>query len=333
MKAHGWKGGARPLCGWSRRGASILAGFTLWGCTVTSVPTRTVELGAPVSLAAMTSSLGVKGTIRLEKVVAADWLVDRGGLLDLDDPAAKAAGLTDEEEPVQIYFYVITHPTHGRYLVDTGMETRLEKAPETSPLRGIVGKFAKLDRVVIHQTTREWLEQHPGPLSGVFLTHMHVDHIMGVPDLEASLPIYVGPEESTGRLAKNLLVRGTVDEFLAGGRTLSQLRFPAVSAAGELAVLDFFGDRSLFVLSVPGHTRGSLAFVVNSEAGPHLIVGDTCHTRWGWENAVPPGGFTEDIARNRESLVALRRLAQELPAMRVHLGHQSATASGKLEPF
>jgi glyoxylase-like metal-dependent hydrolase (beta-lactamase superfamily II) len=97
------------------------------------------------------------------------------------------------------------------------------------------------------------------------------------------------------------------------------------------AVIDFFGDQSPFILSVPGNTRGSLAFVVNASTGPQLIVGDTWHTRWGWENGITPGNFSDDQASNLKSLESLKTLATAVPQLKVHLGHQSETAAGKLE--
>jgi hypothetical protein len=56
--------------------------------------------------------------------------------------------------------------------------------------------------------------------------------------------------------------------------------------------------------------------------GPVLLVGDTCHTVWGWEHDVAPGSFTSDHPRNRESLEKLRALAREHPNMTIRLGHQ-----------
>ncbi|MDQ3235108.1 MAG: MBL fold metallo-hydrolase [Pseudobdellovibrionaceae bacterium] len=302
----------------------------LGACTVTSQPAQLVEVGQASQVEAIKPAMASKGPIQFRKVVAANWVTDRGGLINLDDSKAKAAGLKDELEDIQIYFYVLDHPRYGRYLIDTGIESTMKENPEKSPLGGMISRFLNMDKMVIHQTTREWINKNPDPIKGVFLTHMHMDHIMGVPDLNPAVPLFIGPEESTHKLFKNMLVRGTTDDFLEGPRTLSELNFPEPSA-GSTGVIDFFGDQSLFVLSVPGHTTGSLAFVINATTGPQLVVGDTCHTRWGWEQSVPPGEFSEDREQNQKSLDALKNLAQSLPGVQVHLGHQSATAPGKLE--
>jgi glyoxylase-like metal-dependent hydrolase (beta-lactamase superfamily II) len=308
---------------------SLMMTTLLTACAVTSHPAQLVEVGQPSQLAAIAPTLQKPGPIQFQKVIAANWAVDRGGLINLDDPKAKAAGLKDELEDIQIYFYVLDHPRFGRYLVDTGLESTIKDNPEQSPIGGFISRFLHMDKLVIHQTTRAWTQANPGPIKGIFLTHMHVDHIMGMPDLDPGIPVFIGPEESTHKQFKNMFVRGITDDFLEGPRTFSELSFPE-SKDGP-AVIDFFGDQSLFILSVPGHTKGSLAFVVNASTGSQLIVGDTCHTRWGWENNVPPGNFTEDHALNLKSLEALKSLSQNVPELKVHLGHQSATASGKLE--
>jgi len=319
--------GGRPL----KTLALLTMSFVLTACTVTSHPAQLVDVGTASQVETIKPSLASQGPISFRKVVAANWAIDRSGLIQLDDPKAKAAGLKDELEEIQIYFYVIDHPEYGRYLVDTGIESTMKDNVEESPVGGMISRFLNMDKLVIHQTTREWMQKNPGTIKGVFLTHMHVDHIMGVPDLNPDIPLFVGPEESTTRLFKNLLSRGVTDDFLEGPRTLSEINFPETKDPSVPAVIDFFGDQSFFILSVPGHTRGSLAFVINAAEGPQLIVGDTCHTRWGWEQNVTPGAFTEDHPQNQKSLDFLKSLAQSIPGMQVHLGHQSATAAGKLE--
>lgn len=298
---------------------------------MTSQSTRPVELGKPSQLEQLKSELKATGPIQLQKIVAADWAVNLDGLVNLDDPQAKAAGLKAAEEEIQIYFYLIDHPQFGRYLIDSGVAQIIKTNPDQSPMNSIVAKFMNLKHLVVHQSTQEWLQKNPQPLKGLFLTHMHMDHIMGIPDLPEETPVFIGPQESSHQSFKNLFIRGSTDGFLKGKRTLSELQFTGSKGPGSPQIIDFFGDASLFVISVPGHTAGSLAFVVSTTTGLHLITGDSCHTRWGWENGVTPGIFTEDQERNKESLAFLRAFAASHPGIQVHLGHQSATAPGKLE--
>lgn len=256
--------------------------------------------------------------IAFQKIKSASWQIDRSGLIDLDDPKAIAAGLGDGLEPIDIYFYVIDHPNHGRFLIDSGVANSITDNDKT-PIPWIMRKMMNFEAMVVHQSTATFVADS-AEIKGVFLTHMHADHILGLPDLPKGIKIYVGPKEATFTHMRNLPVQGVTDALLTGHGVIEELGFEKTGA--ELAVLDFFGDGSFLVYSSPGHTPGSLAFLINGKDQTHLVVGDTCHTSWGWQNTVTPGEFTLDHAENLRSLKWLKDLAIRKQAS-VHLGHQS----------
>jgi len=88
-------------------------------------------------------------------------------------------------------------------------------------------------------------------------------------------------------------------------------------------VLDVFGDGTVWALAVPGHTPGSTAYLARTPTGPVLLVGDACHTAWGWENGVEPGKFSADLPKSADSLARLKRLVARHPEIDVRLGHQA----------
>ena len=90
-------------------------------------------------------------------------------------------------------------------------------------------------------------------------------------------------------------------------------------------VLDIFNDRSVWALRVPGHTPGCTAYLVRTPDGPVLLVGDACHTAWGWENGVEPGSFSHDKPASAKSLAMLQALVERHPEIDVRLGHQPFT--------
>jgi len=180
----------------------------------------------------------------------------------------------------------------------------------------------------IHQTTAEWLEAWTASgreLSGVFLTHIHLDHVMGLPDLPAETKVYAGPGETGARAFLNLFTRGTLDAMLGAQGPLREWPFGPDPAGRWAGIVDVFGDGSVFALHVPGHTPGSTAFLVRATDGPKLLVGDASHTRFGWENGVEPGTFSHDGPRSAESLEVLLGFAATVPGLQVHLGHQPHT--------
>jgi glyoxylase-like metal-dependent hydrolase (beta-lactamase superfamily II) len=291
---------------------------------LTSHATQRSALGTARPSAELVKLLDAPGPIELETVNSSDWSVNRSGLINLDHPTAKRAGLEEGDEPIQIFFHVLRHPTRGTFLVDTGVETALRDAPEKSVVDpgGLVATVMHMERLKIQQPLGAWLAKEPKPVAGVFLTHLHLDHILGMPDLPAATPIYTGPGEAGAKGFGNVFVRGITERALAGKPALSEWAFAQEKSGLFEGAVDVFGDGSVWALWVPGHTPGSTAYLVRSTRGPVLLVGDACHTRWGWEHAVEPGSFTADAPRGVESLEQLKAFVSAHPNVEVRLGHQ-----------
>jgi N-acyl homoserine lactone hydrolase len=292
------------------------------GCAVTSHDTQKSSLGGPRPAADLLAVLDQPGPVELESIVSCDWAVERGGLINLDHPTAKETGLTDGDEPIQVFFHAIRHPTRGLFIVDTGVETALRDAPEKAALRGFVASAMHSEKMKVHQPLGEWLAKQPQPLAGVFLTHLHLDHILGMADVPKSTPVFTGPGEARARSFLNTVVQGTSDRALEGMPALSEWTFSSEPGGPFDGVVDVFGDGSVWALWVPGHTPGSTAYLVRSTKGPVLLVGDASHTRWGWEHDVEPGTFTADGPKGVESFKKLKAFALAHPNVEVRFGHQ-----------
>jgi N-acyl homoserine lactone hydrolase len=156
----------------------------------------------------------------------------------------------------------------------------------------------------------------------ILLTHLHLDHITGMPDVPRGTPTFAGPGDTRDRAFLHMVSRGSIDGLLAGHDAIGELGYAPDPSGRFAGVLDLFGDGSVFAISTPGHTPGNTAYVVRTPGGPVLLTGDTCHTRWGWEHDVEPGNFSSDGPRSAASLAALRGLAARHPALDVRLGHQ-----------
>lgn len=297
--------------------------LSLGACRLTTHAVQASELGTPSSSEALLAVIDQPGPLQLESVNSSDWTIDRQGLINLEHPKAKAAGLKEGLEPIQIYFHALRHPERGLYIVDTGVERALRDDPEHAALGGMAANAFGVERMDIHKPLGDYLKAAGTPLRGVFLTHLHADHILGMPDVPEDAEIYAGPGEASQRALPNIVVQGLTNHLFEHNAPLQELQFKPDSSGRFAGVIDLFGDKSFWAIAVPGHTIGSVAYLARTTQGSVLITGDTCHTAWGWQNEVEPGTFTTDREKNAHNLKRLVQLVREHPAISVRLGHQA----------
>ena len=104
---------------------AINGGLPAQGCVVSGHPAAEARWGTASSSNDLEAVVDQPGPIEVESVASATWQVPLDGMLNLEHPTAKAAGLTSTEQPVVIYFHALRHPTRGLYIVDTGVEHAL----------------------------------------------------------------------------------------------------------------------------------------------------------------------------------------------------------------
>lgn len=198
--------------------------------------------------------------------------------------------------------YVIQHDKD--YMIwDTGLPAGLLNAPldATAPMQPTLAATVpqQLEKIGVK----------PEAISIVGISHYHFDHVgqaadfprakllMGKLDLDAMksdpLPFAAAPD-----LLKPWLKDGGVVEPVTGDR-------------------DVFGDGSVTMLTMPGHTPGSYALLVKlPKTGPVLLSGDIVHFEEQFKNdGVPP--FNTDRAQSLASMDRMARMAKILKAILV----------------
>lgn len=312
---------------WTLIGAPLaglaVAGLMASNCAATGHPVVPSALGSPSRSAALEAVLDQPGPLEVETVVSAEWVVDRSKIINLAHAKAKAAGLEDGDEPIQVSFHVVRHPSRGTFLVDTGTEKALQNDRERAAFRGLIASYMHMEKMKVVHPLGDWLKEHGGKVDGVFFTHLHLDHVTGLPDVPIGTPLYAGPDEAHHRGFLNAFSRSGLDRSFEGRPALNEWVFRADPDGRFEGVLDVFGDGSLYALFGPGHTGGSTAYLARTTKGPVLFTGDTASTMWGWEQQVEPGTFTADHARDAEALAKLHRLVEQHPTIEVRLGHQA----------
>ena len=168
-------------------------------------------------------------------------------------------------------------------LFDTGQDRAGVTEPTYFP-SGFTGflydRLARFDIGPDQTLTRRLaaLDHDIGDVHTVVLSHLHQDHIGGLPEL-GHASIVVSDREWSAMQRPLPALRG----FLRNHIELDGLRWSSVhpEPLGDPSLMpfttghDIFGDGSLVVLPTPGHTAGSTSLLVRRPGHPPLLmVGD-----------------------------------------------------------
>lgn len=211
----------------------------------------------------MEALINQPGPIAVRTVASSDWKADLSGLINLKDPKAVQAGLTDHEEPIQIYAHLVRHPTQGFFMIDTGVSKQFAEDPKSVGVPWVLRSFAKMDKLQVREDALSAIRSEGVPLKGVLMTHLHFDHISGMPDV----PFYTGPGEAEEKKFENVVVQGMEDRFFEGRPAIQEFRFTKDPDGKLEGVIDIFGDGSLFAILTPGHTAGHLSYLARTQRG------------------------------------------------------------------
>ncbi|HZK94742.1 MAG TPA: MBL fold metallo-hydrolase [Prolixibacteraceae bacterium] len=144
-------------------------------------------------------------------------------------------------------------------------------------------------------------------------THGHFDHLMGNGFVEKTWGI-----KSEIHQEDNYLVEQASNQALMFGMSMPKPPLPvAFFEEGDTII---FGNSSLKVIYVPGHSPGGVAFY--SEADKLLIAGDIIFNGSVGRTDLPKGNHEQLITGIKEKLLVLD------PATKVYCGHGPETTIG-----
>ncbi|OBA68191.1 MBL fold metallo-hydrolase [Nocardia sp. 852002-20019_SCH5090214] len=189
--------------------------------------------------------------------------------------------------------FVVEHP-QARFVVDPGVCLDAE--------RRAIAQLPAVLRVAVRPpaatvATVDSLRQHdPRPLDFALPTHAHWDHVCGLLDLP-ELPVHMhrveqrwimtGPVAPVGGVRDALRERPVVEYDLDGPPVLT-----------FTASHDLFGDGTVVLVDLSGHTPGSIGVLAHTRRGWVLLAGDAAwhHLQIDKirQKASYPGGFADD---------------------------------------
>lgn len=204
-------------------------------------------------------------------------------------------------------FYVIGHPD-GNLMWDAGLPETLVGLPE--PFTSPNGNFTVSRKDSLVNQLKK-IGMTPSDIKYLALSHTHFDHSGHANALKNSTWLvqeaeydFITSEEAQKEHADmyNAIIELTNTKKLNGD-------------------FDVFGDGSVIIKSMPGHTPGHQVLYLDlPEHGPLLLTGDLYHTYKNREHRRVPV-FNTDVDQTLKSMDAFEAFAEEKNA-KVYLQHQ-----------
>jgi glyoxylase-like metal-dependent hydrolase (beta-lactamase superfamily II) len=226
---------------------------------------------------------------------------------------ALAEGALHVDVPAVQTGLLIVHPK-GAFVVDGG--ARMDLEPSLSAVPAVQGLMLKLSARSFSRlrSLEAALKEAGAPaVKGALLTHAHYDHVGGLLEV-ADLPIYTLPgelEEAKRAAAGEAtdILKADAEALLVRGRAL-EMNGPAYGPYP--ASHDLYGDGSVIVVPMEGHTPGSLGVFVHLPDGRRaFLVGDTVWVREGYELRIAKSSMASQFDHDRQgTAMQIGRLAQ-----------------------
>jgi len=216
--------------------------------------------------------------------------------------------------------FVVTHPT-ATFVVDPGVCVDVgQRAVAQLPavLRAAVKPSADVVPTVSALTEQGYAR---ADIDFALPTHAHWDHVCGLLDLPG-LPVYLHRTEHDWVTTGSVPPVGGVRDSLKGRKTVDyDLDGPPVLTFTRSH--DLFGDGSVIVVDLAGHTPGSVGVLLHTAVGHMLLAGDAAwHTYQiddiRQKSSYPGGLADEDRAEAFRTLHRLHAVKDRVTVVPTH---------------
>lgn len=214
--------------------------------------------------------------------------------------------------------FVVTHP-QATFIVDPGVCVDAEKRA-LAQLPAFL-RPAVRPPVDVIPTVTALQESGVGGIDFALPTHAHWDHVCGLLDLP-DLPVHLHRREHDWVMAGPIAPVGGVRDSLLGRTTVGyDLDGPPVLTFASSH--DLFGDGSVVLVDLAGHTPGSVGILLHTNDGWVLLAGDAAWHTWQIEDirqkSSYPGGIADvDRAETFRTLHRLHAVKDQVTIVPTH---------------
>ena len=199
---------------------------------------------------------------------------------------------------------VVEHATKGVLLFDTGYSPRFYEQTRYFPEK----VYALITPVEItpEETAFEKIKKlglKQQDINHVVLSHFHADHIAGAADFTKARYVYSKREldyfKSLSRISqiKGAFIGGLLPTDLETRSIVAdEFLTPLPELADGWMGKDLFGDESVFVVSLPGHTLGQLGLYIREVKGKsYLLVADAAWITPSFQENILPMRIAQEV--------------------------------------
>jgi N-acyl homoserine lactone hydrolase len=214
---------------------------------------------------------------------------------------------------------LVKHPM-GNLLIDTGFGRNIDQQFRSMPI-----SFRAITSYSLWQPAADQLTAagyDPKSLHAILLTHSHWDHVSGLPDFPG-VPVLVTRQER-----EFIRKSGDMDFCrLFTGIRYQEYGFEGGPYLGCPASHDVYGDGSIVVVPVPGHTPGSVVvFVTLPNRRHYAFVGDLVYQLEGISQREERPWLVRrkadtDADGNRQNMLRIVALKERLPDLVIVPAH------------
>lgn len=227
--------------------------------------------------------------------------VPYGNAISMKNSVRQLAEPDSRRVTLPVFCYLIEHP-RGLLLVDTGWCRAISPRGDYDPgaakaiLPGHLAAFYR-PRLPAGEAIDEQLAAlgyRPEDLDCVILTHLDPDHVAGLRHLHGAKRIVLPEDEYFWNC--RTVYRARQPQSLWIDAPIERLFYRGAADAPNRWAIDLFGDESVRLVNVPGHTDGQAAVLLRSGGRFVLLAADAAFSPRNWRESITPGfGFDRGL--------------------------------------